>query len=182
MKQTASIMSICQAMFVPCVLENPATSMLWKAPPILKCSRASTFSAVVCDQCAFGTPWRKRTRLGGCHIDLAAFDVRCTGRKGICCFTNKHHILFQGASKEHKCLWTSVAQSYSARFSRLASQSLISAADSNRILRLNANGAIAASCQQIVIWDLGSLFSNLGACRHLVGFCCASDSAWLQAR
>ena len=140
MKQTAEIMSICSALFVPCILENPASSMLWKAPPIIKCMRAPAFSSIVCDQCAFGTAWRKRMRLGGFHIDLAAFDRRCTGRKGICGFTNKHHILLQGSSKEHKCFWTSLAQSYSPPFCRLASQALISAADGNRLLRLNAIG------------------------------------------
>ena len=47
----------------PWIIENPHASLLWHIPEIAALFWMPRTCFVVLDQCQFGTPWRKRTRL-----------------------------------------------------------------------------------------------------------------------
>ena len=115
-RNTASIIRICLRHHVPCMLENPLTSMLWKYPALLHLQDHSSFESHTLDQCQFGAPWRKATRIGAwlCR-HCTGLDRRCSGSQGTCSRTGKPHIVLSGVSKTHKVLWTSLAQVYPAK-------------------------------------------------------------------
>ena len=69
------------------------------------------------EYCAFGTPWRKSTRLVGFLIDLAfCRQRRCTGRA--CRFTGEKHLVLSGTN-EAGIFRTKVAEPYPAGLCRL---------------------------------------------------------------
>jgi hypothetical protein len=141
MLQSADFIRKCIDCRVPCILENSVASLLWSAPPLAKLRTHADYSEVSVDQCAFGAAWRKRTRLGAWGCLLEAFENKlCQGKRGICSFTTKEHIVLRGTSKVHKCLWTSLAQSYPNKFARAAARSLVSSADGLHFLRLRQLG------------------------------------------
>ena len=48
---------------IPCFLENPAQSMMWKVPRLRKLCDVPCSRLFVCDFCQFGSRWRKRTHI-----------------------------------------------------------------------------------------------------------------------
>ena len=94
---TASILSICRRAHIPAIVENPHASGLWRHPvlaPVWKWKETKQF---VVDYCAYGTPWRKRTRLLAVWADLSQSSRRCQGSCGMCSFTGKPHVRLHGA-------------------------------------------------------------------------------------
>ena len=63
---TASFLFACRHMRVPASIENPATSRLWIAPPILRSLAASNVSVQVTDFCQWGASWMKATMFAAC--------------------------------------------------------------------------------------------------------------------
>ena len=113
MRFTAHIIRICASLGIPCMFENPHTSMMWIAPAIARVSQSPYCSEFVFDQCQLGTRWRKRTRILGWHvISCDALVQKCEGRKGVCSLTNLPHIVLTGSCKSNNKLWTSIAQEY----------------------------------------------------------------------
>eukprot|EP00974_Lingulodinium_polyedra_P040688 3908760-Lingulodinium_polyedra.AAC.1 len=55
MKASVSIARSCLQSRVPVVLENPATSRLWLAPPMQNLLQHPRVHTVVLDYCAYGT-------------------------------------------------------------------------------------------------------------------------------
>jgi len=141
MRQSAEFIRKCIQHHVPVMLENPATSMAWSFPPIARLLRHTSCFVINFDQCAYGAPWRKATRVAswhcGTHPELA---VKCSGRRGICSFTDKHHIVLTGASKCAKVLWTSLAQGYPSHMSSAFANVLTSAANNLQLARLSQIG------------------------------------------
>ena len=124
MNLTASIIRTCIRLGTPCMLENPVSSMMWRAPPIAHLAFAKCCSSHVLDQCQFGARWRKRTKLLAWHaptcLDLCK---TCTGKHGICSYSHKPHIILQGTCQTSKTLWTKIAQEYPRRLcSRIAAE------------------------------------------------------------
>ena len=131
LRLSCHIIRTCCTHNVPCMLENPLTSMMWKAPCLASLVRRDTAQSHVFDQCQYGTPWRKAILVvswncGHC-LDI---DKRCHGKKGICSRTCKPHIILTGVSKQHKKLWTAVAQEYPIKLARLFARKLIDASRS----------------------------------------------------
>ncbi len=96
---------------VPVILENPASSMLWLFPPIRQLLKLGTSSVV--DMCAFGTSYKKPTRLQTWHVSLQALEQRCSGRgpSKPCQFSKRPHVPLSGPSSN--CAWsTSSAAAY----------------------------------------------------------------------
>ena len=58
---TSVLIRLCVVLNIPCILENPCTSLLWLAPPIAKLLLNKACQSYNVDFCAFKTPWRKRT-------------------------------------------------------------------------------------------------------------------------
>ena len=105
------LFSLCRTLRIPVVLENPSTSWLWSLPGALALARLYNVRDVDVDFCAFGTPWRKRTRLRFCHLDLSGLqEARCSGR-GICSFSKCPHKVLEGKDAAGR-FWTHVAEPY----------------------------------------------------------------------
>lgn len=68
------------------LIENPLLSLLWLTPQIGDLIRATRAFALDCDQCAFGTPWKKPTRFLCSTQALDDLCVQCPG-------THKHEKL-----------------------------------------------------------------------------------------
>ena len=106
----------CDKARVPLILENPHSSKMFYVPELVRLGEGPRKYHAVCDQCAYGTPWRKRARFICAHLDeqdLSRIQGRCRGQRGICFFTEaKHHVLSGSAGGTP---WTRLAQTYPSR-------------------------------------------------------------------
>ena len=98
-------------------IENPDSSWFWKQPGALSWDGllkkyGPMLGDFRIDQCAFGTPWRKRTRFRtNCHLAHQRVLCRC----------QKKHVVLRGRCKVRKQNFTKIAESYpSALCSTLA--------------------------------------------------------------
>lgn len=95
------VANACWRAFVPAVLENPQTSLAWQHMKFEWLRRQPDVCEVVTDQCGFGTPWRKRTKL--LCVRISAEDARplvreCAGRCGRCSFSGQQHVQVVGST------------------------------------------------------------------------------------
>ena len=100
---------------IPWILEHPHASFCFKTVEMIAIMKWPRVVEVVPDQCRFGTPWRKRTRLLCGNIDeqdLTRLRLRCTGSGGLC-GSGKRHVVLQGATGGRAM--TSIAQAYPTR-------------------------------------------------------------------
>jgi len=104
------------ALRIPWMLENPASSKCWLLPQLQKVEASSCCTVVFTDFCQFGTLWKKRTKFLCGNLDsqdVARIGRLCQG-KGICSRTQKKH--FQLSGSNHQGVpWTRVAQLYPAQ-------------------------------------------------------------------
>ena len=132
-RNTAKIINSCIHHFVPCLMENPQTSMLWDAPCISRLCRLSLAQCQSFDMCQYNTRWRKSTKVISWHcgheLDL---QRKCQGRNGICSLTHKPHIVLTGPSNVPGMLWTSLAQVYPDALARKLANKLIDASYAGR--------------------------------------------------
>ena len=93
-----SLFSRLASLGVPVIIENPQGSMLWLHPRFQ--ALLSKYGFIDWDHCAFGSCYRKRTRLlyANCVLDGLCSD-RCQGR-GVCSFTNQPHIEIAGKDEK----------------------------------------------------------------------------------
>ena len=116
MQRTASVLRICDQLQIPAFLENPASSMLWSAPPIAEITNRESAKISIHDACAYGARWRKRTKIMALHsFTDSSLHHTCSGRHGVCSFTSKPHIVLTGTDPSTKRLWTRIAEPYPAR-------------------------------------------------------------------
>lgn len=96
---------------IPCVIENPATSLLWLTLPASRLLKK--FQYIDIDMCAFGAAWKKPTRLCYANCDLSSLGARrCRMRGGLCGFSGVHHQVLTGRSGPTGGLNTSGAGCY----------------------------------------------------------------------
>ena len=100
---------------LPWSLENPHASKCWNLPFFKALQEDENVDMCVVDFCAFGTPWRKRTRIlvGNVHEpDIGKLHGKfCLSRCGFCTFSGKKH--FQLTGSNHAGIpWTRIAQPY----------------------------------------------------------------------
>ena len=89
--------------------------------------------AVVCDDCCFGMPWRKRTRLVSIACGTApALQKRCIGGRGLCS-NGKPHLTLRGTKPGTSVLWTRIAEPYPRKMARAAAQWLVRSADDQQL-------------------------------------------------
>lgn len=80
-----------------CGEENPAQSFLWSLPSRSRLCDASV-EQIVFDQCAFGRPWRGRTRVQFWNTDVGNAFAHCLcSSRGPCRFTGESHQVLTGA-------------------------------------------------------------------------------------
>ena len=110
------------------VLENPSTSLAWQEPQLVRLAEKATVH--ILDQCQYGAPFRKRTRLlvlNG-HPE-AALERRCSGARGRCSRTGLLHASLVGGAA------TRPAQVYPLEFAKALAASM---------QRMQASAALAA--------------------------------------
>lgn len=126
LRATCRLIRLCILHRVPCILENPDTSMMFSAPPVVQLARHSCSSVTRCSMCAFGARWRKHTKLRGWHAVLTPLSLPlCCGKKGLCQYSGKKHIVLSGHSNDTGRSWTSVASAYPRRFAAAAATCLL---------------------------------------------------------
>eukprot|EP00959_Pyramimonas_sp_CCMP1952_P014360 304036-Pyramimonas_sp.AAC.1 len=64
---------------------------------------------LVVDQCSFGARWRKRTRLVGWWTPILPRVNRLCHGRGICCSTNRPHLVLVGKVPGSSVNWTTLA-------------------------------------------------------------------------
>ena len=110
------LIELCLRHNVQVVLENPGSSRVWITPEMCRLlGRASSDNLV--DYCAFGTPWRKRTRLVAWSRALERLPPLCSGCKGFCSYSGKKHELLEGTSGG--VFKTAMASAYPQKMCRL---------------------------------------------------------------
>ena len=125
MRISARIIHACIKTTICCFLENPAGSLMWKAPPLLKVCSHKCSRVFVCDFCQYGARWRKRTRIQGWHSQLDSDLSRtCSGHQGQCSRSGKFHIVLHGQDPVSRQLWTHLAQPYPNAFAKAAALAL----------------------------------------------------------
>ena len=109
---SAEILNICYRNGIPCSLENPATSRIWKLTCFSRLLKRKHMRSINLDFCAYGTPWRKRTKLMFAWVDLRVLAHICTSKHGICDFTHKKHQVLEGKKPGTSICWTAIAEPY----------------------------------------------------------------------
>ena len=114
---TLALTAVALSLGVLIWIENPDSSWFWKQPGALSWSKlleeyGPKLGDFRIDQCAFGTPWRKRTKFRtNCHLAHQRVLCRC----------QKKHVVLRGCCKVRKQNFTKIAESYpSALCSTLA--------------------------------------------------------------
>ena len=114
---TLKLIRLCLQMRIPCVVENPLTSMFWVLPEVLRLLACPHVKLERIDVCQFGTRWRKATRFMLCNIPDDARKLlepfKCSGR-GVCSRTGRPHLELSGKAPNGK-FWTLIAQPYPRR-------------------------------------------------------------------
>ena len=111
LKFSCSIIRLCRRYKIPCCLENPASSMIWKSPPLLVLANLGNLATS--DFCQFGKPWRKRTCVCTWNIDPGTLVIKkCQGRGGICSRSHQQHVVLTGLHPTRRIPWTKVAEPY----------------------------------------------------------------------
>ncbi|CAE8591594.1 unnamed protein product [Polarella glacialis] len=98
MSFSIGVLRLCHRLCIPCVIENPASSMLFLTQNAISVSSLSTYTEAITEFCMFGKPWRKSTKLIGVHIGLRKFDeYRCINKPaGVCKRTGCPHVVLSG--------------------------------------------------------------------------------------
>ena len=105
---------------IPTVLENPASSMMWQVPALIRLKG----KPVLLDYCQFGERWRKRTRFQTWNLEPPENQL-CKGHRGICSRTHKSHIILKGFDKIFKQNWTHIAEPYPTRVCSLFANCIV---------------------------------------------------------
>jgi hypothetical protein len=113
MRFSVQVCLLCYLLNIPFALENPATSRIWLCPPVLALLRKKGIRHVDVDFCAFGKPWRKRTRFVyfGLQLDHLQSHVCQGSKRGFCAFTEQPHIPLMGVSSNGQFM-TKIAEPY----------------------------------------------------------------------
>ena len=116
---------------VPFALEHPGRSLFWATSEAQALERHPAVQSVVIDQCAFGTRWRKRTRImfGFCDgLDLDALATRRCRTSGVCAHTGRPHVHLIGTAPGSSVKLTAIAQTYPASLAQNIATILVAAA------------------------------------------------------
>ena len=121
LRSTCTFIRCCIRAKVPIILENPQSSMMFASPPLSRLLSHPSCSCVDLTMCAFGTPWRKGTKLATWFANSTAFlNHKCSGKK-CCSYTGRPHVVLQGQLCPRAAI-------YPPRFAHLAAAVLAAAA------------------------------------------------------
>ncbi len=131
------VLRCCAKLSIPCGLENPQNSLMWKHPGLARLLTQRWSETVDLDQCCWGSRRRKPTRLffvATSATALASLCHRCHPSCGRCSTTGLPHIVLTGFDPVSKRFWTSLAQEYKPSFARAVADVLIQSFDA-RVMR-----------------------------------------------
>lgn len=133
--RSAALTRAAYAQNVPGGEENPHSSFLWTLPSRRAQEGLDNAADHVVGQCAFGRPFRARTRLRmwHCHPGQRLVGKRCSGR-GCCSFTQKPHVQLTGV--DGKAFRTTTKAEYPAPMAAALADTLIAAYMSKRSARM----------------------------------------------
>ena len=117
----SGLIRLCLEHNVMLVLENPATSRLWITPEMSRLPPKAASDDLV-DYCAFGMPWRKRTRLVAWSRGLSKLPALCQGTKGICSFSGEKPEPLEGT--KGGVFKTAMASAYPSKLCRCVAPQL----------------------------------------------------------
>ena len=109
--------------------ENPHGAYSFLDEETEKVIEHASVNSIWFDQCSFGTPYRKRTRLLFWHCNLQVLIAqRCKGRKGFCCFTSCRHTILgyqssEAAAKYMKGFCNALAAQFATAYGNMHSKS-----------------------------------------------------------
>ena len=111
-RSSCRILKACLQQKIPCVLENPDSSLLFEFPPLKSLSKRFGASDARFDMCGFGTRWRIRTKIRHWFAEPIQHQAFCQSHSSVCSFSGKHLIILQGHDPVSGRLWSSLAQVY----------------------------------------------------------------------
>ena len=120
MRFSCWVLRLAISLHIPFTLENPHRSRLWICPPVLQILRRKVVVWKEIHFCAFGTPWKKPTRILRVHISLDILDwCRClSSKRGICNFSGKPHVPLAGQDSNGRWM-TKIAEPYPPKLTKL---------------------------------------------------------------
>ena len=112
---------------------------MWNTPELQAIINARNTCLIAVDQCSYGQPWRKRTRLlfGNCdEQDVLALQAahRCNGRKK-CDYSGVPHVQLTGSDPQTGKPMTARAQTFPKRMNKDLARVLLSEHFSQRSVR-----------------------------------------------
>ncbi len=111
-RSAVRIIRACVRLGIPGYLENPRGSRVFLTPGIQRLLREGLIWFCDFDQCQYGVPYQKTTRLLVWGVPPEAFSLaRCGGPRGFCSATGKRHIQLSGQNPD-KTFRTQAAQTY----------------------------------------------------------------------
>ena len=103
-----------------------------------KFTRLSSVTVVDVDFCAFGKPFRKRTKIMLFNTSAASLvPYKCVG-KGICSFTHRKHVELSGKDPKTNTFRTKLAEPYPRLLSDLLAAAFNNSRTYNRFQRLGS--------------------------------------------
>ena len=128
MRATLVLIRCFEEVGIPWCLENPASSNMWHIPRLVALAKLPHVQLIEVDQCSFGQPWRKRTKLmfSRCDpqdVEALAARHKCHGRR-VCDFSQREHIQLTGSGADGKPL-TKQAQTFPPKMCRSLARLLL---------------------------------------------------------
>ena len=130
------VVDLCVRERIPVVAENPIASQAWLDPRMLKMRSFRCCRLKTCDQCLFGAPWRKRTRLACWHAAPTDKPLLCASRAGMCDASGKPHVHLVGRVPGSSEARTKQAEGYTSSFAKFGADILCRAADTRDLIAL----------------------------------------------
>ena len=116
----------CCRLGIKFTLENPASSMMWEFPPMLKLLATPGVDRYTLDYCMFGKDWKKPTSFAA-NWDFSPLERRCSGTTNCCSRTKKPHQMLRGMSP-YGMLWTKYACPYPEELTQAVAQEALKTA------------------------------------------------------
>lgn len=116
------VIRACQKHRVPWLVDNPNSSYLWATSEFRRLLKIRGVDESRLDMCAFGRPWKKRTRILSAHVP-EGLRQSCLERGSVCRFEGLPHRILSG-SAAGGTPWTKVAEAYPPRLARVLARIL----------------------------------------------------------
>lgn len=133
---TIEMLEHCNATGTPACLEQPRNSYMWADRKLRSVLKRGGVVFHDIDQCAYGRPWKKTTKLAfvNCHdADFGKIErARCSGKGGFCSYTKRRHVQLAGDARYCEVAPAKAAQAYPIKMASALVHTLLSRHRSQR--------------------------------------------------